>query len=212
MTTTPQAWRGTNKIIEKNQRIKVALGLHPQLAHEREHELPLFEALLPETKYVGEVGLDGNKNVKQYLSAQQRVFSKILAACESLGGKVLSVHSRAATKLTLDIIEQHPRCGNVVLHWFTGNQKDAMRALHLGCFFSVNTAMLTSDKSRALLKLLPKNRILTESDGPFIMYKNKPLSPLDMGHVVKLLAELWNEDPESTDIVLMENFKKVITT
>src|SRR5688572_3852935 len=59
VTTTPSAWRGTSALAQKAPRIRTALGLHPQLAHERQSELALFDSILPETRYVGEIGLDG---------------------------------------------------------------------------------------------------------------------------------------------------------
>jgi 7-cyano-7-deazaguanine synthase in queuosine biosynthesis len=59
VTTTPSAWRGTSALAGNAARIRTALGLHPQLAHERRSELGLFDALLPKARYVGEIGLDG---------------------------------------------------------------------------------------------------------------------------------------------------------
>jgi len=56
VTTTPKAWNGTLNLTEGNDRIKTALGLHPQLAHQRIQELELFDSLLPQAKYVGEIG------------------------------------------------------------------------------------------------------------------------------------------------------------
>src|ERR1035437_8151628 len=55
----PSAWQGTSALAAPTKRIRTALGLHPQLAHERMNELPLFDSYLPETRYVGEIGLDG---------------------------------------------------------------------------------------------------------------------------------------------------------
>jgi TatD DNase family protein len=50
VTTTPKAWRGTLALARGAPRIRTSLGLHPQVAHERAQELPLFEALLSETR------------------------------------------------------------------------------------------------------------------------------------------------------------------
>ena len=52
VTTTPKAWSGTNALTRGYDRIRTALGLHPQLAHERDNELELFKTLLPDSKYV----------------------------------------------------------------------------------------------------------------------------------------------------------------
>src|ERR1035437_1612235 len=70
VTTTPSAWKGTSALAGSHPRIKTALGLHPQLAHQRKSELALFEQLLPRTPYVGEVGLDGSPECKPYWADQ----------------------------------------------------------------------------------------------------------------------------------------------
>ena len=46
-------------LVANVRRIRVALGLHPQLAHERRTEIDLFDSLLQNSRYVGEIGLDG---------------------------------------------------------------------------------------------------------------------------------------------------------
>lgn len=46
---------------------KTALGLHPELAHLRHEELAIFDILLPQVKYVGEIGLDGGQDYKNML-------------------------------------------------------------------------------------------------------------------------------------------------
>jgi TatD DNase family protein len=60
VTTTPSAWAQTNALAAGHDRIRTALGLHPELARERRRELALFDRLLPQARYVGEIGLDGS--------------------------------------------------------------------------------------------------------------------------------------------------------
>jgi hypothetical protein len=64
VTTTPSAWKGTNALATGANRIRTAVGLHPQLARERKGELDQFERLIQETRYVGEIGLDGTPECK----------------------------------------------------------------------------------------------------------------------------------------------------
>lgn len=79
VTTTPSAWHGTKKL--ERARIKTALGLHPQLAHQRQSELALFDQLLAEARYVGEIGLDGAPEFGAHWCEQLGVFRHILTAC-----------------------------------------------------------------------------------------------------------------------------------
>ncbi|BCS89548.1 hypothetical protein PSDVSF_27900 [Pseudodesulfovibrio sediminis] len=165
---------------------------------------------MDETKYIGEVGLDGSKEFKDHLPEQEIVFSRILELCEQSEGKVLSVHSRGATQKVLDLIEQHPYCGHVVLHWFTGSKKDAKRAIDLGCWFSVNAAMLQSQRAKSVFETIPKDHIVTESDGPFILDKDKPSSPLSIGNTVQLIADIWQTNLPTTDSIIIENLNAIL--
>jgi TatD DNase family protein len=83
VTTTPSAWNGTTALAKDAPRIRTALGLHPQLVHERKGELPLFERLLPEARYVGEIGLDGGPEYKRYWGDQVKVSPR---AARAAGG------------------------------------------------------------------------------------------------------------------------------
>jgi len=158
VTTTPSAWTGTNALSLSDSRIRTALGLHPQLAHERHGELRLFDELISQTAYVGEVGLDGGPEFRPHWSVQQRVLEHILDSCTRAGGRILSVHSRRASKHVLDMLEKYPNAGTPVLHWFLGSRQDIDRANGLGCWFSVGPAMLQSDRGRATVIRMPSMR------------------------------------------------------
>lgn len=190
VTTTPSAWSGTAALARRSSCIRTALGLHPQLAHERKGELPLFEKLLLETRYVGEIGLDGAPEFRSHWADQTMVFGRILSACERAGGRVLSIHSRRAATPVLDALQAHPRAGTPILHWFSGSQRELARAVELGCWFSVGPAMLNG-KGRALVANIPHDRVLTESDGPFVQVEGRAALPWDAGRVTSALAELW---------------------
>lgn len=191
VTTTPSAWLGTKRLAAGAPRIRTALGLHPQVAHLRKRELSLFDALLADAKYVGEVGLEGGKEWRPHYADQLTVFDHILKSCERGGGKVLSIHSRQAATDVLNMLEAHPRCGTPILHWFTGSQKELARAIELGCWFSVGPAMLKSAKGKALAASMPRNRVLTETDGPFGKVQQHLLFPSDATLAIPVLAELW---------------------
>lgn len=191
VTTTPSAWLGTKRLAAKAPRIRTALGLHPQVAHQRIRELSLFDTLLSNSAYVGEIGLEGGKDWRQHFPDQVAVFDHILKSCERAGGRVMSIHSREAATDVLNMLEAHPRCGTPILHWFTGSQKELARAIELGCWFSVGPAMLKSEKGRSLAASMPRGRVLTETDGPFGMIQKRPLVPSDSALALPVLAELW---------------------
>jgi len=211
VTNTPSAWERSSELAAEATRIQTALGLHPQLAAQRKSEIPLFERLLPRARYVGEVGLDGSPACKGYWSDQVAVFQQILVLCERAGGRVLSVHSRLSVSHVLDLLEMHLSAGTAVLHWFSGTQAELSRAAKLGCWFSVNPTMLATAKGRQIAAQIPRDRILTESDGPFARIGGRPALPWDTRDALSILAELWDESPLEVERTLHENLRVLVS-
>lgn len=210
VTTTPSAWKGTSGLAPPGSRIRTALGLHPQIAHERIGELPLFDLQLHETMYVGEIGLDGGPELKRHWQAQIAVFDHILDACGLAGGRIMSIHSRRAASAVLDRLVAFPRAGIPILHWFSGGKRDLQLAIALGCWFSVGPAMLVSEKARALVKAMPRDRVLTETDGPFAQIGGGTARPWDAGRATTKLAELWGDMTEDQiDRLLHANLRRL---
>lgn len=205
VTTTPSAWHGTRRLAQR--RMRTALGLHPQLAHERKAELGLFDELLPQARYVGEIGLDGGPESRPHWQDQLAVFNHILGACTEAGGKPMSIHSRRASKPVLDCLESHPGSGIPILHWFSGSARDLDRAIRIGCWFSVGPAMLNGEMGRGLTSRMPRERVLTESDGPFAQIDGRTVLPWEVDRAVAVLADLWASDKRQTQNTLNDNLR-----
>lgn len=212
VTTTPKAWPRNHELTRHTRYIRAALGLHPQLVADRAGELPLWERHLPETRYVGEVGLDAGPRFYKSLEAQKHVFQRVLERCADAGGKILTVHSVRSAPAVLDMIEAHlPRDrGSVVLHWFTGSKSDARRAAALGCYFSINTEMARTDRGRELIGSLPQDRILTETDGPFTQLDGRPAEPPDAPVAAASLARILGISPQSAVKMIMSNLRTLV--
>jgi len=114
-----------------------------------------FAELLAETAFVSEVGLDGGSSVP--MDRQTEVFASVLRQLAN-SPRLISVHSRRATKPTVDLIEQSGARG-VILHWWLGSDAETRRADDLGCLFSVNRRMdvaLLRKSGVRLASLLPE--------------------------------------------------------
>ena len=205
VTTTPSAWRGTSAL--ERGRIRTALGLHPQLAQERITELELFDELVTNTLYVGEIGLDGSTTFRKFVKQQRHVFDHILTSCTRVGGRILSIHSRHAATPVLDSLAAHPESGTAILHWFSGTACELDRAIELGCWFSVGPAMLRSKKGRELVSRMPPKRVFCESDGPFAQIGNRPVYPWDLHKMIGDLSVLWGIPNDSVANIFLENLK-----
>jgi TatD DNase family protein len=209
VTTTPKAWTGTKRLIGDRRRIRVALGLHPELVHERHTEITLFEHFLSETDYVGEVGLDGSPHLRESFELQTQILRRILLACGKAGGRIISLHSRRAASEVLDLLEAEPSAGIPILHWFSGTPRELERAAQLGCWFSVGPPMTGSAKGRKLIELMPRERVLTETDSPFAQINGAPLTPWDVALAYPVLSELWNCSAEQVDRQVLSNLRSL---
>jgi TatD DNase family protein len=212
VTTTPRAWPLNRDLTAHLKHVRPALGLHPQLVETHADELSLWDNYLPQARYIGEVGLDASPNYVKSLDLQKRVFSHILQACARVGGKVLTVHSVRSTTPVLDHIAAHlpPDRGKVVLHWFTGSLSEARRAVEMGCYFSVNANMGRSRRQVALLRSIPLNRLLTETDGPFTSIDGRPTVPADVGDAITALAAIHGISAEEMARQILTNFRELV--
>lgn len=210
VTNSPSVFRRCVSLAEGRRFIRTAVGLHPQLVGRRHRELDLLLGMLPETRYVGEVGLDFETKDAGERALQRKVFAAILERCAASPEKVLTVHSRRAAAEVVDLIGEAYPC-KVILHWFSGSRRDLDTAVSRGFYFSVNPAMMGSAKGRQIASAVPRDRLLTESDGPFVTVDGRPARPRDVELVVRGLAELFDSTAAEVASMLLDNFRTVLT-
>lgn len=167
--TTPKAYLKEVEMCGMAESIHVALGLHPQLIGSGYDDWKLFESLVQQCHYVGEVGLDFSKDYIATKERQIEIFEKILRCCEQYGDKVVSIHSLKSAATVLAILGKlrQSKKNTYILHWFTGTLVQMENALDLGCFFSINSKMIKTKSGINLIQKIPPNRILLETDAPF---------------------------------------------
>lgn len=179
--------------------IRFALGFHPELVHQYKAQIPLMWDLLPEARYVGEVGLDLVD--KTYEREQLAFFNELVERCRYDSKKIFTIHSRRAVSKVLDIIGDNYRFKSI-LHWFSGSKSELEKAVDRGCLFSVNGMMIKSKRFMDMLPLIPPNRILLETDSPFTDYKFDHVN-----HLQYIKTELNACNPE---IDVWANFQRLI--
>jgi TatD DNase family protein len=213
VTTTPRAWSRNHELAAKTQHVRAALGLHPQLVAERAAEITIWDQHLKEARYIGEIGLDAGPRFYKSLPEQKRIFEHILRACADAGDKILTIHSVRAASVVLDMVETclPATRGRTVMHWFTGSKAEARRAVALGCYFSINLRMLENERGQGIVVELPADRILTETDGPFVDFDGRPMRPPDVATTVRSLAELRREDHAAMAATIAANLKALVS-
>ncbi|VVE57373.1 Qat anti-phage system TatD family nuclease QatD [Pandoraea anhela] len=210
VTTSPRAWLATSRVFAGQDNVKVALGLHPEIAERKSSERDLLVSNVARAPFIGEVGLDGSPRFRSSLRLQREIFDSVIAECERHGGRVVSVHSRGAVTEVLDILEKRPTAGKVILHWFSGTARELQRAIDLGCWFSVGPAMLVGAKGRDLLSRMPVERVLPETDGPFATIDKRSLMPWQAVDIVPVLVQLWGKSPAAVDAQLTTNLSELL--
>ncbi len=175
------------------------LGLHPWYVasgDDLEAQLATFRAQLPETGFIGEIGLDLSV-AHQVNSADQlkafRAIATLLAEHPTHGGYTLSIHAVKSAFLVLDILEEAALFDHnaIIFHWFSGTSEELTRAERLGAYFSVGPRMLQSGRGRAYARALRPERLLLETDLP--REEHAPLS-----------VEEWRQALETTQQALIE--------
>ena len=212
VTTTPKAWAQNRRWTAGCRYVHAALGLHPELAGERHAEIDLLENLLGETPFIGEIGLDGSPQHCHSWQKQREVFIRILSAAQQLGGRVGSIHSRLAARDVLACLTEHttPERFLPILHWFSDSSALARQAAEQGCFFSINHLMLRSKRGVGLIRGLPIDKILTETDAPFTGRTRRKNEPQVVMTTIKLLAEVRGVSTNEMAAILNANATRVL--
>lgn len=179
--------------------IRFALGFHPELVHQYSSQIPLMWELLPEARFIGEVGLDFID--KSHKKEQEAFFDELVERCRYDSNKILTIHSRKAVRQVLDIVGKTFRF-KPILHWFTGSKEELKEAIEAGFYISVNGAMIASSKFNSFFPYIPKERLLLETDYPFTYGRGTHSETL--GNIKIQLEGLRDE------LSLWNNFKKVL--
>jgi TatD DNase family protein len=184
-------------ITEKFPDVYCSVGTHPHSAHE---ELDITTADLvaatrhPKVVAIGEAGLDYHYDYSPR-GAQERGFRNHIAAARETG-LPLVIHAREADDDVARILEEETGKGAfpAVLHCYTGGPDLARRAIELGLSISF-TGIVTfkkSDDLRAIAASLPADRVLVETDAPYLApgkYRGKRNEPAYVVETAKILAD-----------------------
>ncbi|MBE6310665.1 MAG: TatD family hydrolase [Alphaproteobacteria bacterium] len=165
MTNLPSHFCIGEPHLRSFKHVRLALGLHPLLAADKQNELQIFKNNIEKTSYIGEIGLDFSKSGISTKEIQISVLRKILSELKGKK-KIVSVHSRKAERELLDLLCEYD-IKNVIFHWYSGPIGLIPSILSCGYYFSVNESMTLSKNGQKIIENIPKSRILTETDAPY---------------------------------------------
>lgn len=168
-TVLPRAFGAATAMLGACPNVRVGVGAHPWWAQEAQGQMDDFDQAFGKTRFVGEVGLDFSTRHGDSHDAQVRVFRHIATMCADRSETVLSLHSVRAADAVLDILQD---CGcleagnRCIFHWFSGSCEQLHRAIDAGCWFSLGERMLDTKRGREYARLIPKDKLLLETDLP----------------------------------------------
>jgi TatD DNase family protein len=186
-------------LAERHEGVYACLGIHPHNANEPDaHRLDELRTLLGHERAVavGETGLDYFREYAPHYE-QRRLFEQQVALAAELGKPVV-IHTRNADDDTLATLLTTN--GTVVLHCFSSPAL-LEPALECGWYvsFAGNVTYPKAPELRAAARRVPRDRLLAETDSPYLApqpVRGKPNEPANVMHTLATLAEARGEDAD----------------
>ena len=203
------------ELAERFPFVYAAVGVHPEECADwdAEHDIPALEALAqnPNVRAIGEIGLDYHWPDNPPRELQQQVFHAQLELAEKLDLPVI-VHDRDAHHDCLDIVRAHPKVTGVY-HCYSGGVEDAKILMKLGWMISFTGSITFKNARRALevIDLLPMDRIMIETDSPYLSPEPFRGRRNDSGRVhlvAEAIARRKGLDPEEVARITLENGRR----
>jgi TatD DNase family protein len=219
ISTRQKEWNDVIGVAERHADVWASVGVHP---HEADAHPDLgAKALAEATSHsrviaIGECGLDYYYDNSDRQAQRERFQAHIEAARQT--ELPLVVHTREAEADTTEILESAVREGGVagVLHCFTGSAELARKGLDLGFYVSLS-GIVTFKNATALqeiAKWLPSNRMLVETDSPFLApvpHRGQKCEPAFVADTAAFVAKLRGEAPDTLAEATTENFFRLFS-
>lgn len=194
-----------NEISAKSSFILTAFGIHPWNAHRYYDKKRLLEKIINKNNIIGEIGLDYYfvKDKSKY-PMQRELFEFFLSLSKD---KVLCIHTKGAEKEVLDLIKKY---GNkrIIIHWHSGKLNVLKKMIKENFYFSITPEIKNSEHIRDIVKLIPLNLILSETDNPGgpLSYACKIDAPTILNDVIEEIAVIKNKSSQEVKETIYRNF------
>ena len=212
----PEGCRWAVQAAERWPSVIAGVAIHPNDAARMATELPpgleLVEALAqhPRVRAVGETGLDYFRTRHAAGQAVQREAFAAHIALANAYDKTLVVHDRDAHDDILDVIDSEGPPARIVMHCFSGDDHFARACLDRGAYlsFAGTVTFKNNDRLRDALRLAPLDRVLVETDAPYLTpmpFRGKPNASYLIPHTARFIAATLGIDLERTCRALNDN-------
>ena len=167
----------------------------------------------PEVVGIGETGLDYFRTGPEGVAAQQESFRRHIALAKEYG-KALVIHDRDAHADVLRILGEEGAPERVVFHCYSGDAAMARVCSEVGYYlsFAGPVTFKANDGLREALRVTPLERVLVETDAPFLTpvpYRGRPNAPYLIPYTVRSMAETLSVDVRELCVALDANTRRV---
>ncbi len=184
--------------------VRVSLGIAPYDLRGYEEVIELIRRNSPVIDAVGEVGLDLYRGTREGFGEQRRVFSEFIALAKELD-KPLVIHSRNAGRPAIEQLLSEG-AERVAMHAYDGDVSAAKRAAEKGFRFSIPPRIATSDQKKALVRKLPLEALLIETDSPWLGPERTVLNePKNAWFSIEWISRLKGVNPDRVIEVTYQN-------
>lgn len=157
---------------------------------------------------VGEIGLDGYWVPEELWPAQESVFRRLVAIAME-ADKAVVIHTRKRERRALEILLEMGAT-RVIWHCFGGKVSLGRTIAEHGHYLSIPANARRSESFSRLLQTLPRERVLLETDCPYLSPdKERSSEPADVAGTAAFAAELWNVPIATVDAVVTDNFTRI---
>ena len=202
-----------HSLISKERPINVSLGLHPFfVTPDSMAELDVLETYLDDSAVIamGEIGLDYHKESSGDRQYQHPVFCEQLKRA-ALRGLPVIIHCRKAHDALFECLSAVDLSG-VVFHSFSGSEQDHARAMARGDMISFGFPITYPDnkKQRAMLEVTPMDRIMLETDAPYMKrLKDAPSTPDEVSFVYEAAANIKGVSLDDMIVQVRQNVRRI---
>jgi TatD DNase family protein len=219
ISTRMSTFANVRAIAEAHDNIFCTVGVHPHSAEEDASvttEQLVELAQHPKVVGIGETGLDYYYD-NSPRDIQQVLFRRHIAAARETGLPLI-VHTRDADEDTMSILTEEWEQGAFpgLIHCFSASDTLAQQAVAIGMYISVSgiATFKTADSIRETLKNVPLDRLLVETDAPFLApvpHRGKTNEPAFVAHTAAKLAEIKSIETDDLADATTENFFKLFS-
>lgn len=205
----PEEYDKLKEIAKNNLYIKKGFGIHPWDV-EYDTDLSSLEKFIIDCDFIGEIGLDYYWDERKELYPKQRLVFEYFLKMSKKYNKVTNIHTKGAEDEVLNLLKKY-QLENQIIHWYSGPLKFIEDYLKLNSFFTISSDIGYSEITDELIKIIPLENLLTETDGPKALeWVNGSYSkPSFVKNIIKHIGKIKNINTTSVEDQIFKNYLKL---